>query len=178
MNYIQLLLILAFSTSVVFAPPIYQLEAGEVGNPNPQLVDLFRKADQLLALVRAVIDNKEVEHNSLSLEQLTETIKNLESYREKMIVRKNKSEAEARCLSLAQELVRQLTNARLAYQQKMKNKESVQKVVISAGTAVAVVGGLLVLKAAGAFDINVSTAVACGIAAGCVVGAVTYYQKH
>ena len=178
MNYIQLVLILVFSTSVIISRPAHQVQSSDVGNFNQDLVDLFRVADQQIALVRAVIDNKELENNSLSLEQLTETIKNLESYREKMIVRKNKSEAEVRCLSLAQELVRQLTNARLAYQQKMKNKESVQKIVISAGTAVAVFGGLLVLKTVGAFDINVSTAVACGIAAGCVVGAVTYYQKH
>lgn len=154
------------------------LMVSSCGRANQGVVDLFKSADHQIELVRALAENKELEHDTLSLNQIAQTIKKLEGYREKMIVQRYKSDAENRCLNLAQELIRRLTNARLVYEHKLKSKESVQKIALSAGAAVTVCGGLLLLKTVGSFDISITTAVACGVAAGCVVGAITYYKKH
>ena len=148
----------------------------------PELVELFRTADYQRELVRALLDNVEVKQSECSVEQVTETIKKLEKYRELFIGLKNKrgtlTEQENRCLALTQELIRQLTNARLAYEQKIKSNASVKKIALSAGAAGVVFGGLVLLKTINAIDISVTTIVACSVAAGCVTGAVTYYLKN
>ncbi len=148
----------------------------------PELVNLLRTADQQRELIGALLEDKTIENVVISVDELNVTIKKLEQYREFFIAEKTKmgklSDQESRCLSLVQELIRQLTNARLAYEQKIKNNASVRKIAISAGAAVTVFGGLMVLKAATGCDISISAALACGIAAGCVTGAITYYAKN
>jgi len=144
-----------------------------------ELVETMRKADQQNEGLQALLNNKAVDLKELSIDQVTETIKKLEQYIERLIAQKQRylklGEQEARCLILAQELVRQLTNARIAYTQRVKTAETIKKVSISAGAAIAVFGGLMLLNTLTPLDITVSTALLCGVATGVAVGVITQY---
>lgn len=143
-----------------------------------ELVETFHAADQQSEWLNALMNHKEIDLSELSLTDVEKTVAKLESHIERLFAKKKQDgklgEQESRCLALAQELVRQLTNARLSYQQRINSEESVKKIAISAGAAVAVFGGLMVLNLVTPLDISLSTALMCGIATGCVVGIITH----
>ena len=169
--------------SLLFAQALYagnENEKDHFSHYKAELVETLHRADQQREWLHALLDNKEVDLKELSLDQLAATIKKLESFQDKLHAQKHKygrlSEQENRCLELAQELVRQLNNARIAYDTKVENTQAVKKIAISAGAAVAVFGGLMLLNVLTPLDISWSTALMCGIATGCVVGVITHHD--
>lgn len=174
----SLALIMIVSVAVIRAD--YSEEKSHFSQYKADFVEVVHRADQQREWLHALLENKEVDLKELSLDQLSATTKKLESYKEKLLSQKHKygrlSEQESRCLELAQELVRQLNNARLAYDAKVENTQAVKKIAISAGAAVAVFGGLMLLNVLTPLDISWSTALLCGVATGCVVGVITHYD--
>jgi hypothetical protein len=146
-----------------------------------ELVETLRRADLQREWLNALCENKEVDLKELSLDQLNETLTKLNMYQERLRAQEQKQgklgEQERRCLELTQELARQLTNARLAYESKVNTTREVKKIAISAGAAVAVFGGLMLLNVLTPLDISWGTALLCGVATGCVVGAITHYDS-
>jgi hypothetical protein len=146
-----------------------------------ELVDTLRRADLQREWLAALCENKEVDLKELSLDQLNETVSQLNMYQERLRAYEQKhgklSDQEHRCLELTQELARQLTNARLAYEAKVNTTREVKKIAISVGTAAAVFGGLMLLNVLTPLEINWGTALLCGVATGCVVGAITHYDS-
>jgi len=142
------------------------------------LVEALRLADGQRDALRALIDNKEVNLEKISIEDVGETIKKLEAYREQLLALEQDNgklaEQEKRFLLLAEELIRQLVNARMGYQQRINSNASVKKIAVSVGAAAAVFGGLMLLNFVTPLDISVTTAALCGIVTGCVVGVITH----
>ncbi|MEI7580551.1 MAG: hypothetical protein WCJ17_02005 [bacterium] len=145
------------------------------------LVETLRRADLQREWLNALCENKEVDLKELSLDQLNETLSKLTMYQERLRAQEQKQGAlstqERQCLELNQELARQLTNARLAYESKVNTTREVKKIAISAGAAVAVFGGLMLLNVLTPLDISWNTALLCGVATGCVVGVITHYDS-
>ncbi len=146
-----------------------------------ELITTLRRADLQREWLNALCENKEVDLQELSIDQLNETLNKLNMYQERLREQEQKQgklgEQEKRCLELTQELARQLTNARLAYESKVNTTREVKKIAISAGAAVAVFGGLMLLNVLTPLDIGWGTALLCGVATGVVVGAITHYDS-
>ena len=146
-----------------------------------ELIETLRIADQQRDILCALLDNKEVDLKQLSLDDLNQTVTKLEGYREQMMAQEQAEgslgSSEGHCLRLTQELIRQLTNARIAYQQRIQSNASMKKIAVSAGAAVAVFGGLMLLNFLTPLDVSVTTALLCGLATGCVVGAITHMDE-
>lgn len=157
---------------------VYPTVEQELDACKSELVPLFHQADQQSEWMKALLDKKNVDLSELSLDQIKKTIGQLSTYKEKLMEYQQKSESwgqtEQRYLMLVQELIRQLTNARIAFEKRVSVGKSVKKVAIPVGAAVAVTGGLILLDLFTPLDIDLSTAVLCGVATGAAVGLVTY----
>lgn len=145
------------------------------------LIEALRTADQQRDILCALLEHKEVDLKQLSLDDLNQTVTKLEGYRERILAQEQAEGSlgaqETHCLRLTQELIRQLTNARLSYQQRIQSNASMKKIAVSAGAAVAVFGGLMLLNFLTPLDVSVTTALLCGLATGCVVGAITHMDE-
>jgi len=146
-----------------------------------KLVETLRTADEQCEALRALTEHKGVKLEDLSMDEVEGTIAKLESYIDRLTTYRNESGAlsdeEGRLLTLAQELVRQLTNARISYGQKIKTDASVKKIAISVGAGVAVFGGLMLLDSFTSLEISTTAALLCGLITGCVVGLVAHYDS-
>ena len=161
-QFIAVVCTLLISNYLLSAAPLHQ--KSPLFDCKSELIHLLRRADQQRDWMNELIDKKEVDLSQLSLSQIKETVKKLEVYKERLMQAKDSGTYfgadEKRYLLLVQELIRQLTNAHLSYEKRMKTSYSVKKIAVPVGAAVAVTGGLLLL---GTFvpdivDVDITTA--------------------
>lgn len=169
------LLVLFFVSSVMPQTPDVE---NKLDVCKTELVSLFHLADQQSEWMKALLEKKNVDLSDLSLDQIKNTIQKLSTYKEKLLSYRQTSESwgqtEQGYLMLVQELIRQLTNARISFEKRVSTSKSVKKIAVPVGAAVAVTGGLILLDLFTPLDIDLSTAVLCGMATGAAVGLVTY----
>lgn len=173
MKIIQTLLRAVAIAAVVSAPLI-----ARTPYQHAELVDDLRRADQEREWVHSLLENSSVDAHSFSIGQIKATLSKLESHQEALMQAQDSGRAfgeqERRYLLLVQELTRQLTNARIAYEDRIKTSDSVKRVAIPLGVGAAVAGGLLVVNMIADIGLDVSTALLSGAAAGAAAGVITY----
>ncbi|MDQ5940380.1 MAG: hypothetical protein QG632_106 [Candidatus Dependentiae bacterium] len=173
--------IVAASFFITFASGSVQTKENLLPKFKQKLVETFRAADEQCEALRTLVEHKGVKLEDLSMEEVEETTNKLKSYIDRLMNLQHDMggliDEESRLLVLAQELLHQLTNARISYTQKINTDTSVKKIAISVGAGVAVFGGLMLLNTLTSLDISVSAALLCGLATGCIVGMVTHYDS-
>lgn len=145
---------------------------------HPELFDDLRRADKEREWVHSLLKNHDVEARSFSIDQIKATLEKLVNHQEALMQAQDSGrhfgEKERRYLLLVQELIRQLTNARIAYEDHIKTSESVKRAAVPLGVGAAVAGGLLVVDMIADIGLDVSTALLSGAAAGAAAGVITY----
>jgi hypothetical protein len=143
------------------------------------LVSVFRSADQQREAFLAAVHGSSSHLGKDAIAELKKTREELEHYKEIMLEERSNakqwSPEEKKAFSLIQELIRQLTNAELAYSKKVARRRAYRRYVIPAGTAVSVFGGLMLLSVlVPSFSVTWTRAALCGLAAGAAVALIAH----